>query len=94
MKRLFKGVCAFVLLGLMVFPWLPPKEAQGHEMAYRTFFQTTSTYPDGAKTRWTGCVNLGGSCWSEESVVADCSFDGGETWQNCNSNPGLAGTGG
>lgn len=59
-------------------------------MDYRVFFQHTSTYEDGAQTRWTGCVNTGGTCFSEESVVADCSFDGGSTWRDCNR-PNLAG---
>lgn len=77
-------------LALLISITLGSKEVEARSMDYRIFFQTTSTYDDGAQTRWTGCVNTGGTCWSEESVVADCSFDGGNTWRNCNRTPSMS----
>lgn len=72
-----------LLIGMLFLSTISHK-AEAGEIDYRHFFQTTTTYDDGAMTRWTGCVNTGGTCWSEESVVADCSWDGGDTWTNCN----------
>lgn len=47
------------------------------ESTYRVFFQVTE-----GNIRFTGCVNLGGTCFSpEESVVQDC-FVGGQ-WIPC-----------
>ena len=50
------------------------------------FFQFTEHHEDGALERWTGCVTLGGSCWSEgPSIVADCRLPGNSGWTPCNS---------
>lgn len=47
------------------------------ESTYRVFFQVTE-----GNMRFTGCVNLGGTCFSpEESVVQDCFVN--DQWIPC-----------
>ncbi|MGW8123875.1 hypothetical protein ACV07N_14550 [Roseivirga echinicomitans] len=76
------GAILFAFIVLTVFFSAEKSEANVRE--YRIFFQTVTEHEDGWSTKWTGCVNLGGNCWSESDVVADCSPDGGQTWVPCN----------
>jgi len=86
MKRVIISSLGSIVIITVMLLTVKTEEVKATGMDYRHFFQSTSTYDDGAMTRWTGCVNTGGMCWSESTVVADCSFDGGQTWANCNNN--------
>lgn len=89
MKRLFKVIGFLSLLVLVSLPMLTSQNVQAHTMENRVFFLHSSV-EDGVLIRRTGCINVGGSCWSESTMVADCSTDGGQTWSGCEDNRTLA----
>jgi len=85
MKTIIKKTKYYLIALSVGVVFLLNIDVQAGDMANRIFFQTISSYDDGGSTRWTGCINTGGSCWSESIVVADCSWNGGQTWIPCNN---------
>lgn len=83
MKKIFKTIGAIVFVFLLFNLSLGPQELEATNVTYRYFFQHVTSADDGTSIRYTGCVNTGGTCWSDESMVQDCSVDGGTSWVNC-----------
>lgn len=55
---------------------------ESDEWTAREFFQIIEDFDDGSRNRYTGCVTLGGSCWSQgPEVDQDCWSDG--VWSPC-----------
>lgn len=53
------------------------KMYQSNDWTLREFFQFVEDFEDGSRNRYTGCVTLGGSCWSEgPEIDQDCWNDG------------------
>jgi len=75
MKNIFGIV---ILIGLLSIGFKNYGSAQTGN-TFRIFFQTTSG--DGSM-RFTGCVNTGGSCYSEEEVVVQDCLEWG-SWSPC-----------
>ena len=53
-------------------------------VVHRVFFQFVESYEGGGKSRFTGCVTPGGSCYMPSpDIVQDCWNVGDEVWEQC-----------
>ena len=76
---------SFVAIIIIFISSLDRESLNASEWQYYEFFQFIEHHTDGAKERWTGCVTLGTTCFSDgPGIVADCMMPGQTTWRACN----------